>query len=248
VRSVLVATAFLTRVPVPIEATGADVRASTQWFPLIGAALGAGAAVLSLALASMGVPPQLAATLIVAAVAWVTGAIHLDGLADAADGFGGGRTKEDVLRIMRDPRVGSFGAIALIVVIAVKIAALSVLIERRADVATLIVVPALSRWAIVALGTWLPYAREDGGLGDAATQRGQTGSFAVATAIAIPASVAAAGAAALSLWVGVASVTALIARSASRKVGGVTGDVFGATVELSEASGLVVAVLVSAIA
>jgi adenosylcobinamide-GDP ribazoletransferase len=244
VRTLLVAVTFLTRLPVPIDASGADVRAATRWFPIIGAALGTLAAFASLALSGLDVPPLLTATLLIAVGAWVTGAMHLDGLADLADGFGGGRTKDDALRIMRDPRVGSFGAIALILVVALKIAALTALIERRIGPAALIAAPTLSRWTVVALGRWLPYARDEDGLGKAATQSDDLWGFLIATIIAAGVSIAAAGIDALALWVGTITAVVCVGRSASRHIGGVTGDVFGATVELTEAAVLTTAVLV----
>jgi adenosylcobinamide-GDP ribazoletransferase len=244
-RSVLVATAFLTRLPVRIEATAADVRVATRWFPLVGATLGVTAAVLSLALARANVPALLAATLLTACGAWVTGAMHLDGLADMADGFGGGRSKDDVLRIMRDPRVGSFGAVALIVVIGLKIAALATLIERQVGAGALIVAPTLSRWSVAALGAWLPYARAEGGLGEAATNQDGVSGLVVATSIAIAVSAGAAGTEALALWVSMVTVVVAIGRSTARRIGGITGDVFGASVELSETAVLVVAAAVN---
>jgi cobalamin 5'-phosphate synthase/cobalamin synthase len=244
-KPLLVAAVFLTRLPVPIEATAADVRAAMRWFPAVGAALGTVAAVASLALSRLDVPPLLSATLLIAAGAWVTGAIHLDGVADMADGFGGGRTKDDALRIMRDPRVGSFGAVALIVVLGLKVAALTALIERRIDASALITAPTLSRWTVVALGRWLPYARPEGGLGLAATESHDPAGFLIATIIAAAVSIAAAGIGALALWVSMLAVVGLVGRAAARHIGGVTGDVFGATVELAEAVMLITAVLLS---
>jgi adenosylcobinamide-GDP ribazoletransferase len=105
VKPLLVAAVFLTRLPVSVEATGADVGAATRWFPAIGAALGMLAALAAALLARLDVPPLLTATLLIAVGIAVTGAIHLDGLADMADGFGGGHTKEEALDIMRDPRL-----------------------------------------------------------------------------------------------------------------------------------------------
>src|SRR5581483_1095828 len=87
------------------------------------------------------------ATLVVPLAALVTGALHLDGLADMADGFGGGRTRDDVLRIMRDHAVGAYGVVAIVLVLAVKIAALSALIGAGDGWRALVVAAALSRWS-----------------------------------------------------------------------------------------------------
>jgi cobalamin 5'-phosphate synthase/cobalamin synthase len=190
-------------------------------------------------------PPPIAALLIVALGAWVTGAIHLDGLADMADGFGGGRSREDVLRIMRDPRVGSFGAISLILLIAVKVTAIATLIERGAVTRFLIAAPTLSRWTISVLGAWLPYARREGGLGEVVTRQHDSFGLCIATACAVVVSALTARWGAVYLWIVTGLVSAAIGRLALRRIGGVTGDVFGANVELTETAMLVAAALIS---
>jgi cobalamin synthase len=111
------------------------------------------------------------AVLVVALSAWVTRGLHLDGLADFADGLGGGSTREEALRIMRDPAVGAFGVIALVLVLVVKIAAVDALPSAEA----LVLAPALARWTAVPMGVFLPYAREGQGLGAALT--GDAGRF-----------------------------------------------------------------------
>jgi adenosylcobinamide-GDP ribazoletransferase len=244
VRSLLVATAFLTCIPIPIDATASDVRTATRWFPAVGAVLGAAVGLLSAGLSIIELPPLVNATLVVSVVAGVTGAIHLDGLADTADGFGGGRTKDDVLRIMRDPRLGAFGAVALILVLALKVSALAALIERHAGAALVIVAVTLSRWTVVALGSWLPYARPDGGLGQAATGPAQWTGVLIATATAVAVSFATAGTSAVVLWVAAVVATLTVGAAASARIGGVTGDVFGAAAEISETAILVAGLLV----
>jgi adenosylcobinamide-GDP ribazoletransferase len=244
VRSLLVAAAFLTRIPIPIDATASDVRTATRWFPAVGAALGASVGLLSASFSSIELPPLVNATLVVSLVAGVTGAIHLDGLADTADGFGGGRTKDDVLRIMRDPRLGSFGAVALILVLALKVSALAALIERHASVVLVMAALTLSRWTVVALGSWLPYARPEGGLGQAATGPGQWTGVLIATGTAVAVSFATAGMSAVVLWVAALAATVAVGATASARIGGVTGDVFGAVVEISETAILVAGLLV----
>jgi cobalamin synthase len=107
-------------------------------------------------------PSPVVAVLIIAVSARLTGALHLDGLADMADGFGGGHTREDVLRIMRDHVIGAYGAVALILLILLKLAALSALINDDGDATYLIIAPVLGRWASTPLGHFLPYARREG--------------------------------------------------------------------------------------
>lgn len=236
-RNLLVATAFLTRVPVPIVANAVDVGRAARWFPLIGGAVGAATALIAWTMTDvMDVPTEVTATLVVGLAAWVTGAIHLDGLADTADGFGGERDREAVLRIMRDPLIGSYGAAALVFVIGVKVTTIAALLNRDDALPFVVAAPALSRWTISALAASLPYARTEGGLGQALTHERDIVGLVVATIVAGVIAIGALGVNGLVAWT-VAALTALwIARAARRRIGGVTGDVFGASVELTEAS------------
>jgi adenosylcobinamide-GDP ribazoletransferase len=247
VKRLLVATTFLTRVPVPVVADASDVGRAARWFPLIGGALGGAGALAAWGLHDLiGMPPALSAMLLVGLGAWATGAIHLDGLADMADGFGGGRTRDDVLRIMRDPVIGSFGTIALLLVMALKAGALTTLLERDAALRFLVAAPALSRWTIVGLAAWLPYARPEGGLGQAVTGERDTTGLLLATAIAAVVTFAALRTNGLVSWALAALVMVALGRAARRRIGGVTGDVFGASVEMTETTVLVGAVLLTA--
>jgi adenosylcobinamide-GDP ribazoletransferase len=243
---IFVATAFLTRVPVPLVARARDVGRAARWFPLVGAAIGGTAALAAWGMRDViGVPPALSAILLVTLGAWITGALHLDGLADMADGFGGGRNRDDVLRIMRDPRIGSYGAVTLVAVITMKVTALTTLLDRDAALPFLVAAPAISRWTIVVLGTWLPYARAEGGLGEAVTGAGDKTGLLVATAITGAIGFAVLRTAAILPW-GFASVLmVMLGRTTRRRIGGVTGDVFGASVELAETTVLVVGVLLT---
>lgn len=229
------ATAFLTRVPIPVSAGAADIGAATAWFPLVGGALGGAGSLVAWGLTEfIGAPSALTAMLMVGLGAWVTGAIHLDGLADTADGFAGGHSRDDVLRIMRDPVIGSYGAIALLFVVGLKVTAVAALLERGAALPFLIAAPAISRWTISLLAAWLPYARSHGGLGAAVTARRDHNGLLMATAITAVITTAALRFDAVVIW-GMAALTAAgIVRAARRRIGGVTGDVFGASVEVTE--------------
>lgn len=243
---ILVATAFLTRVPVPLVVRAEDVGRAVRWFPLVGGAIGGATALVAWAMHDViGVPPALSAILLVSLGAWITGALHLDGLADMADGFGGGQNRDDVLRIMRDPTIGSYGAVTLVAVIMMKVTALATLLDRDAAFPFLVAAPSMSRWTIVALGTWLPYARAEGGLGEAVTRAGDTTGLLVATAITAAIAFAVLRTAAVLPW-GFATVAmAALGRTTRRRIGGVTGDVFGASVELAETMVLVGGVLLT---
>lgn len=245
-KALLVATVFLTRIPLPIAADAADVGRAARWFPLVGAALGIVAALAARGMTGIpSLPPVLGALLLVGAGAWVTGAIHLDGLADMADGFGGGRTREEVLRIMRDPAIGSFGATVLLLVMGTKVAALATLLERHAAAPVLVAAPTLSRWTIVALSAWLPYARPEGGLGEAVTRRRDASGLFWATTVTAVVTMMALRVDGLILWTCVVFVMVALGYTARRRIGGVTGDVFGASVELTETAVLVAAVLLA---
>lgn len=245
-RGVLVATAFLTRVPVPVVAGAVDVGRAARWFPLIGGLLGGASALIAWTMTEvMDFPAALTATLVVGLGAWATGAIHLDGLADTVDGFGGGRDREGVLRIMRDPLIGSYGAAALVFVIGVKVAAIAALLDRGAALPFVVAAPAISRWTISALAAWLPYARTEGGLGKAVTHERDTVGLVVATAVTALIAIGALRVDALIVWAFAALTALWIARTARRRIGGVTGDVFGASVELTETSVLLCGVLLT---
>jgi cobalamin 5'-phosphate synthase/cobalamin synthase len=234
----LAALALLTRVPIrPIRRRfeASEVGRAALFFPLIGAAIG----VVQLGvfrLLKPHLPSLLVAVLVVALSAWVTRGLHLDGLADFADGLGGGSTREDALRIMRDPAVGAFGVIALVLVLAVKIAAVDALPSGEA----LVLAPALARWTAVPIGFFLPYARESQGLGAAMTSTGRfelLGSIVLAVSLSLlfPLRVA------LLSWAAVVLVSLLVGAMARKRLGGMTGDVLGANVELAESCALVAA-------
>jgi len=159
VRRLLAALAFLTRLPIPLAFTDADVGRATLWFPAVGALLGVGAA----GIARTPLPAMVTAVLVVAFGALATGALHLDGLADSADGFGGGQTRDDVLRIMKDHAIGSYGAVALILILLIKIAcAVSLVSANEHGWQALVLAPMLARWTSVPLCRLLPYARAAG--------------------------------------------------------------------------------------
>lgn len=245
-RGVLVATAFLTRVPVRVVAGAVDVGRAARWFPLIGGLLGGATALIAWTMTEvMEFPAALTATLVVGLGAWATGAIHLDGLADTVDGFGGGRDREGVLRIMRDPLIGSYGAAALVFVVGVKVTAIAALLDRGAALPFVVAAPAISRWTISALAAWLPYARSEGGLGKAITHERDTIGLVVATAVTALIAIGALRVVGLIVWAFAALTAVWIARIARRRIGGVTGDVFGASVELTETSVLLCGVLLT---
>lgn len=231
---------FLTRLPVPHHAGGARTLArSLVWFPWVGAALGACQIALAYALGGT-LTPLLCATFVVALSALLTGALHLDGLADLFDGLGGGRgDRTRTLAIMRDSRIGSFGALAMSLVVVAKIAAIEALLApgARAALPALLLAPAVARTAAAGLIVALPYARELG-LGTAFRDHARNG-HAVAAALMAAAIAALLDPDAL-LAIGVTwLLAALFGLWIARRLGGLTGDVYGAAIELSELTFLV---------
>ncbi len=231
--------AFLTRIPVPYRWTGGAeaVGKSSRWFPLVGLLIGA-AYVAVFKLASIVFPSMVAAVLVVITEAFLTGALHMDGLADMADGFGGGHTREDVLRIMRDHVIGAYGAVALLLTLALKIAAISGLADSNRAETWLLIAPCVARWATAFSGYQFPYARRtleegSGGTGAVSKYVGLKEAI-IATLIAIGAAVLIGGWRGLAGWALVVFLTCFFARWAIGRIGGITGDTIGACTESSE--------------
>jgi adenosylcobinamide-GDP ribazoletransferase len=242
------ALAFLTRIPVPssVHTRPNALHHAAAWFPVIGFLLGC----IYAATAWFGtrfLNPAIMAILVTGCDAVLTGALHLDGLADMADGFGGGRTREDVLRIMRDHAIGSYGAIALILIILFKTFCLAAVFERPAGIWVLMTAPALSRWAILLLARLAPYARADtseGTAGTGALSRSiRASDLVIGTALCLPLIALAGAAPVCTYWLVTTAVTVGIASLSRRRIGGITGDVLGANTVLAEAAQFLTAVL-----
>ncbi len=250
----IVAISFLTRLPIATHSIyeAGDVGRAALAFPLVGALLGLIQVVFLEAFEFGGFRPNsslkavLAAILLIIVSAFLTGALHFDGLADMADGFGGGRDQESVLRIMRDSVIGTYGAAALIFLIALKVTAFAVLIETGEAWKILIIAPVFGRWATVPLGKFMPYARASGGLGASVTDYvgwAELIGASVITAILTFALLDWRGG--LVCWLIVILLTLFNARMCRRKIGGITGDTMGANTEICEASILLTAVFLA---
>lgn len=240
-KALVAAVAFLTRLPVGrlVALDGSDVARAALFFPLVGAGLGAMSGAIAQALAP-ALSPLLAASVAVGCIAVATGALHFDSIADTADALGG-RTREHSLEIMRDHAIGAYGAVALILDLAVRVAALSVLAGRHQAVLAALAAGALSRASAPVAGALLPYARPGDGTGAPMTRiSGMRAAGAVAIAVAVAVAAAPVDGAIL-----VAAATGLTVAAVAvwrRWLGGVTGDVLGAGIEATELLCLVVAV------
>jgi len=233
-RRLLLALGFLTRLPVPrVAARDGDFAAAVRLYPLAGAAVGA--AVAGAGAAGAAADPWLGALLAVVAWAWVTGALHLDGLGDLADGLGAAHGDRDrLLAVMADPHVGAFGAVALVLQLAAKLVLAHLLLPGHWPV--LLLAPAAARAGPLAWARWLMPLRADGlGAAVAGAVRGRDligwAAVLAGASVAVPPLAAAAllipG---LTLWF-------------RARLGGVTGDVHGAGIELTETGLLLAAVL-----
>lgn len=230
----LSALALLTRLPVP-DHRPAGAEAAWAW-PLVGGLLGLLAAMLASALLALGLPPGPVAAAVLALLALLTGALHEDGLSDTADGLLGGRSRERRLEIMKDSRIGSFGALALALVMLASWSALEALIAEGRLWGPLIAAAALSRAPMAVVMAALPPARP-GGL-SAGTGRPSPAVAGAAVGVALVLAVLTLGPAALAPVLAAALLPALLALAAQRMIGGQTGDILGACQQLAFAGAL----------
>lgn len=238
-RLVGVALQFLTRLPVRVGYDPQWLNDSARHFPLVGAFVGAaGAGVLWAA--GLLFPQAIAVALSMVATVWLTGAFHEDGLADTCDALGGAVNRERALEIMKDSRIGTYGAVGLVFVLGLKAAALTALTPSWAA-AALVFGHTASRAAAVSLIRFLPYA------GDVAQAKAKplarrVSGAGLSVAIGWPLLMAAG---LVAWWPGVWPVVAssllvvvigaaACARWFHRRLGGITGDTLGATQQLTE--------------
>jgi len=239
VRLFFIALQFFTRVPIPgwVGFEPAWLQHASRYFPLVGLLVAAVVALVYGAAAWLW-PAPVAVLLSTAAGLYLTGAFHEDGLADMCDGFGGGHTRARIMEIMKDSRIGSYGAVALVVTLGLKCTALSLLAPGQAIGALLLAHP-LSRLAAVSLIRSASYAKDEGKAKPMAQEMG-AGEFAIAAACALlPALVL--GACQVLAWpaigaaIGASAVVAWWLRGLFvRHIGGYTGDCLGAVQQASE--------------
>ena len=241
-RLFLIALQFLTRVPVPAWVGWKPewLNDSARHFPAVGLVVGGFAALVLWAAAHAWSAP-VAVLLSMAATVWLTGAFHEDGLADTCDGLGGAVARERALAIMKDSRLGTYGAVALLLVLALKAAALHSLATRDllATLAALPLAHAWSRVATVLLLRLLPYGGDaEHAKAKPMAQQVDGLAFAIAMLWAALAAASAAvflpGVALAAAALAVGATTLCMARWLKRRLGGYTGDALGATQQFSE--------------
>lgn len=234
-----IAIAFLTRLPMPHPdgARPESFARAQRLFPLVGAGIGAAVGLFCLLLRSIGVPDLAAAALALGGAALLTGALHEDGLADVADGFGGGRDVAAKLAIMRDSRLGTYGALALVASFAAKLAAIAALPDGMV-VQGLVTAHALGRGVLPWIAISLPYARKDGLAANAGRPDGAIAAVAAGIALLIAILALPLGSALLAAIAAGASALIMM-QLARRQIGGQTGDVLGGAEQVAETAILV---------
>lgn len=234
--------AFLTRLPMGDVGHGRKLADAAWAFPVAGVIVGAFGAAAVQVDGMLGLPVWVGSLLAIALMCLVTGALHEDGLADVADGFGGGAVRTRKLEIMRDSRIGSYGVLALVFSVGLRVAALSAILRPDIAAAVLMAAAVLSRATLPALMHALPSARDDG-LGHGA---GRPGSGTALAALVLG------GGGVLfilqphlmtTVGVTIAAVggTLAVGALAKHQIGGQTGDVIGAAQQVSETAILVTA-------
>ena len=231
---ILIALSLLTRIPVNLDHQDVDERAkqATWAYPLVGALIGAFAAFIANIANFFGLPFSICAILSLITMAIITGGMHEDGLSDAADGLWGGKNKDSILTIMKDSRIGSFGAIALILVIIGRYASINDLIKIEALFWPLVAAGAVSRVPMVGAMVFMQHARSDG----LSVSVGKPPQFSLIVAAVI-------GTLACLVSVGILGLLVVLCAClgafpiffmAYKKIGGQTGDILGASQQAAE--------------
>lgn len=231
-RDVLAAFQFLTRLPLPsMRGEVPPLSRAIPFFPVVGLVVALGAIGLQRLLQAHLTQPVLAVLLLTYLVV-ITGALHEDGLADTADGFGGGWNRDKILLIMRDSRIGSFGAIAIALSLLARYTFLSTIPLVKLP-SYLVAAEVLCRWTALPLSLLLKPARETDGQGATIARKTSIPSLLLGTFLAF----AIVGAALRSaIWLPAAAALLVTSGSAlyyRSQIGGVTGDCFGATTQIT---------------
>lgn len=240
-RDARAAASFLTRVPLGAHGGDAsEIGRGVVWFPVVGAAIGACVGLVYVA-AMQILPSFVSAVLAVAAGVLLTGAFHEDGLADTADALGGSFDRDGALRIFHDPRHGSYGVLALVLSVVLRITALAGL-PALTGLIVMTVAHAVSRAAALGVLGLVPAATDEG-LGATYARHAPRSRVITAVAVGVVATLP------FGVWIpfvigAAVAASALVSRMSIRRIGGITGDVLGAVQQIVEIVTLLVAVAV----
>jgi len=238
------ALSFLTIIPsgVTQELDAGAFGKSTKYFPVVGMIIG-----LMLALLYFVISPQIpeitVSMILVVALVVITRALHIDAVADTFDGLLGGRDKDSILMIMKDSRVGSFGVVAIVAIVGLKLSLLaSVTVEMM--IGALIAFPVIGRWSACYAMVTQPYARAGGGLGASFVEGAGRFELIWASVITIIIAFVALKLIAIPVLIAALAFTLVYIRLVKKKIGGMTGDTLGALIEMAEVVALFVIALV----
>ncbi len=224
-KGLTLAVAFLTRVPIPVEIKSSEeLGAAVPWFPVIGAGIGAVVGAVAWTALGIGIPPLVAAAVAVAASLLLTGAFHEDGLADTFDGLGSGHRGDDAIEIMRDPRIGAFGAAALIMGLLLQVGTLGSV--PRSDIIGVAVAAHTASRAFAVLVMFMPAVAHSGLAAEYTRAVGPFGKiFGAAVGFGIAGAILRSDS-----WIMLPAVVtgAVIMLWSHSRIGGITGDVLGA--------------------
>ncbi|MDI6813630.1 MAG: adenosylcobinamide-GDP ribazoletransferase [Desulfitobacteriaceae bacterium] len=239
-RGFLIALTFLTRLPFPAPqaVSESEFKRSQHYYPLVGLTLGILLWLIAYA-SRLAYPPIVSGGIILAAEIFLTGGIHLDGFMDSMDGLLSAREPERMLEIMKDSRVGAHASISLGALLILKFALLVSLSSSGLKI--LILVPMLSRWAFLIGVIGFPYARKEG-LGKGFHESSRWLVFASEGALIFILAYLVTGYAGLAAGVSALAGAFLFAYKTAHLLGGLTGDLYGALIELSEVVALLAAV------
>jgi adenosylcobinamide-GDP ribazoletransferase len=246
----LVALQFLTSLPVSLkrELSSEQLGRATTYFPAVGIIIGGILAALAWLLNHI-LPPAVVNILIITTLVIITGALHLDGLADTCDGLAGYKTVEERWQVMRDSRTGAFGVVGIVLLLLAKYVSLNS-VPSDLVIPALLFMPVVSRWAMVYAIFAFPYARPEG-LGTAYKAATQWPQFTIATAVTLAVAFALYPVFSFKgpiLVFGVGVVTSVLAFYFKNKFAGLTGDTYGAINEIGEVTALLFTVLITTIA
>jgi adenosylcobinamide-GDP ribazoletransferase len=242
-RAFVAALTYLTVCRVPARWRLPGVAEAIPFYPVVGFCVGVFLVVADKGMATLLHAPRVVDVMVLALWIGITGGLHLDGLADAFDGLGGGRTRERALEIMRDSRIGAFGATSIVIVLALKGACLAEL-GAGGRWRALLVAPVLGRLAPLILARLAPAARRDGE-GQRFIVALRWPAVAIASATALVVVGATLKIVALPIIAGAVALLLALTAVFRARLGGVTGDTLGAAVELVETGTLVTLAAVS---
>lgn len=244
-RDVALVLTFLTRLPLPYPSRTTRTLAQASWaFPFAGVIVGGVGGGVYFFVTVLGAHHLISVSLGLAAMALLSGALHEDGLADVADGFGGGATKDRKLEIMHDSNIGTYGVLALLFAVGLRIAALmtiSIVTDIHATFVTIVAMAVFTRGLLPSVMAGLPHARGDG-VSKGAGRPGFAGAFIAfvfGTGVALLLFREALSPVGIAIVVSIAAVF-VFCIIAKRQIGGQTGDVIGAAQQIGEVAFLVV--------